>query len=382
MEILGKQFIGNDVLGNGLEAFTAVNPINNEVLPVTFLNATTKEIDAAATKAVAAHEILKTKSSEEIAKFLEQIAEEILALEDVLIARCNKETALPEARLIGERGRTVGQLRFFASIVREGSWVEATIDTADPDRAPIPKPDLRQMLRPIGPIAVFGASNFPLAFSVAGGDTAAALAASCPVIVKGHPAHPGTTELVAQAILKAVEKCDMPEGTFSLVQGNTIAVGEELVNHPAIKAVAFTGSFRGGKALFDLANSRKEPIPVFAEMGSTNPVFILPNALKERGDSIATGLVGSVNLGVGQFCTNPGMVIIPKNEALASFCNQVTDQISQSPSATMLTSGIANAYRNGVDALKNNEEIEILGLGENSEAPNNAMATIFKVKGG
>ncbi|MEC3908494.1 aldehyde dehydrogenase (NADP(+)) [Tamlana sp. 2201CG12-4] len=381
MEITGQHFIGNKVSGDGIETFSAVNPVNNKTLPGVFFNATTQEIDTATTKSVAAYQILKTKNKEDIAAFLEQIAEEIMALGDTLITRCNEETALPEARLIGERGRTVGQLRLFAALVREGSWVDATIDTAEPNRAPVPKSDLRQMLRPIGPIAVFGASNFPLAFSVAGGDTASALAASCPVIVKGHPAHPGTTELVARAILKAVKTCNMPEGTFSLVQGNTTKVGETLVKHLAIKAVAFTGSFKGGKALFDLANSRKEPIPVFAEMGSTNPVFILPKALKERGDSIAAGLVSSINLGVGQFCTNPGMVIIPKDKGIASFCDQVADKISQSPSATMLTPGIANAYKSTVDILRNSVGAEILSSGKNDDAPNNVASTVFKVSG-
>src|SRR5690606_13231410 len=227
--------------------------------------------------------------------------------------RCMQETGLPEARLKGERGRTVTQLNMFAAYVREGSWVEARIDKADPNRTP-PKPDIRSMQKPLGPVGVFGASNFPLAFSVAGGDTTSALAAGCPVVFKAHPAHPGTCEMVGMAIRRAVEKTGMPEGTFSMVHGKSTAVGLAIVRHPLIKAIGFTGSYRGGKALFDVANSRPVPIPVYAEMGSTNPVFILPSAMRERRDTIAKDLAASVTLGVGQFCTNPGLVFYGKEE--------------------------------------------------------------------
>ena len=237
---------------------------------------------------------------------LNQIAEEILALGDTLLERCHLETALPMGRLQGERGRTVGQIRLFAGVVKEGNWVDARIDTGDPSRKPIPKPDVRQMVMPLGPVAVFGASNFPLAFSVAGGDTISALAAGCPVIFKGHPAHPGTSELVGTAIANAARKTGMPEGVFSLIQGASFRPGQALVRHPLIKAVGFTGSFQGGKALFDLANQRPQPIPVYAEMGSTNPVFILPLALERRRADIAKGLVQSITMGVGQFLHKPG----------------------------------------------------------------------------
>ena len=236
-----------------------------------------------------------------------------------LIDAAQVETALPRERLVAERARTVGQLRMFANVVREGSWVNARIDRAIPDRTPLPKPDIRRMLIPIGPVAVFGASNFPLAFSVAGGDTASALAAGCPVVVKGHPAHPATSELAARAIVNAVASTGMPPGVFSLLQSTRNDIAVALVRHPRTKAVGFTGSLRAGRALFDAAASRPDPIPVYAEMGSVNPVFLLPEALAARGDAIAAGLVNSVTLGVGQFCTNPGLTIAIGGEALDRF---------------------------------------------------------------
>ena len=292
------------------ETFKAINPATNELLDGEFLISTQVQINTVVSAAGKAFDIYRKKDKNSIADFLDRAAEEILKLGDALLERCHLETALPLARLTGERGRTMNQLKLFASVVREGSWVDARIDTAIPDRAPIPKSDIRHMLIPLGPVAIFGASNFPLAFSVAGGDTASALAAGCPVIFKGHPAHPGTSEMVANAIIAAAAATGMPEGTFAIVQGNTNAVGEALVKHPEIKAVGFTGSFRGGKALFDLANARPEPIPVFAEMGSTNPVFILPNILEEKAAGLAAGMAGSITMGVGQFCTNPGLAFI------------------------------------------------------------------------
>src|SRR5690606_17854717 len=243
-----------------------------------------EHIDSVVNMATAAFDIYKKVDNNKKADFLDTIADEILNLGDALLERCHLETGLPIARLQGERGRTMGQLKLFASLVREGSWVDARIDTAIPDRAPLPKADIRHMLVPLGPVVVFGASNFPLAFSTAGGDTASALAAGCPVIVKGHKEHPGTSKMVADAVAKAIDICGIPKGTFSLILGNARFVGEALVKHPGVKAVGFTGSYGGGKALFDYANARPEPIPVFAEMGSTNPVFILPEALKEKGE--------------------------------------------------------------------------------------------------
>jgi alpha-ketoglutaric semialdehyde dehydrogenase len=358
--------------------FYAINPSNNEQLEGEFTNATESQIDDVVKKAQQAFDIYRKKDKDSVATFLDCIADEIVNLGDELLERCHLETALPLARLQGERGRTVGQLKLFASVVREGSWVDARIDTAIPDRIPLPKSDIRHMLLPLGPVAVFGASNFPLAFSVAGGDTASALASGCPVVVKGHKAHPGTSQMVASAILKAVKICGMPEGTFSLVNGNSRAVGEALVKHPGIKAVGFTGSYAGGKALFEYANARPEPIPVFAEMGSTNPVFILPGALEERGEEIANGLAGSITLGVGQFCTNPGLSFIQKSESADKFYTQLNHKISEAPAGTMLTPEMKKAYDKGVQKTLGIQQVEefAAGLGENT--PNSATPRIFK----
>ena len=262
----------------------------------------------------------RSPGPEVLAGFLERIGELIVEAGEKLISTCSEETALSVDRLVGERARTVNQLKMFADRVREGSWVDARIDTALPDRKPIPKPDLRRMLVPLGPVAVFGASNFPLAFSVAGGDTASALAAGCPVVVKPHPGHPGTSTLVATAVLNAAEDCQMPKGVFAMVEETSVEIGLDLVRHPLLKAVGFTGSTRAGRALFDAANSRPEPIPVFAEMGSLNPLFVLPGALEKRWETIATGLAGSVSLGTGQFCTKPGLVSL-KNLRFKQFAS-------------------------------------------------------------
>ncbi len=358
--------------------FYAINPTNNEVLEGAYTNSSTAEINTAVENATAAFDIYRKKDKESIANFLEQIAEEILNLGDALLERCHLETALPLGRLQGERGRTMNQLKLFASVVREGSWIDARIDTAIPDRTPFPKSDIRHILQPLGPVAVFGASNFPLAFSVGGGDTASALASGCTVVVKGHPAHPGTSEMVASAFLNAVKKCGMPDGTFSLVQGISNAVGQTLVEHPNIKAVGFTGSLRGGKALFDIANARPEPIPVFAEMGSTNPVFILPNVLKERGDAIAAGMANSITLGVGQFCTNPGLTFIETAKSADDFCEQLSKEISKKPASTMLTSGIKNTYEKGIKDTSVLNGVETLGTGIAANSATTIAAQIFK----
>jgi NADP-dependent aldehyde dehydrogenase len=357
--------------------FFAINPANNEKLSGTFTITSEKEVDQLINKATEAFDIYRKKDKNEIANFLDTAANEILELGDALLERCLLETALPLARLQGERGRTVGQLKLFASFIREGSWVDARIDKAQPDRVPLPKSDIRHMLIPLGPVAIFGASNFPLAFSVGGGDTASALASGCPVIVKAHPAHPGTSQMVADAFLSAVKKCSMPEGTFALVQGNTNAVGEALVKHPQIKAVGFTGSFRGGKALFDLANSRPEPIPVFAEMGSSNPVFILPDALKQKSDAIATGMAGSVTMGVGQFCTNPGLTFIEKSTDADNYIKVLSEKIKEAPAGTMLTENIKNAYNNGVSRTAAISQVKELASGLAGEAPNSVVAKVF-----
>jgi len=284
------------------------------------------------------------------AAFLDRIAEEIERVGNLLDV-AHAETALPAERLAGERARTAGQLRLFANLVREGSWVDARIDRALPDRTPLPKPDIRRMLIPIGPVAVFGASNFPLAFSVAGGDTASALAAGCPVVVKGHPAHPATSELTARAVIEAATAAGMPAGVFSLIQSTRNDVAIALVQHRQTKAVGFTGSLRAGRALFDAAARRPDPIPVYAEMGSVNPVFLLPGALAERAEAIAEGLASSVTLGVGQFCTNPGVVIGVASEAFDRFVQRLDTLIRQARPGTMLYPALLDSYEAGVRRL-------------------------------
>ena len=289
---------------------------------------------------------------EVLAAFLERIADLIVAAGQELILTCAEETALSVDRLLGERTRTANQLKMFADRVREGSWVDARIDTPLPDRKPIPKPDLRRMLMPIGPVAVFGASNFPLAFSVAGGDTASALAAGCPVVVKPHPGHPRTSVLAAAAILNAAKDCQMPEGAFAMIEDASVEIGLDLVRHPSIRAVGFTGSTRAGRALFDAANSRPQPIPVFAEMGSLNPLFVLPAALRKRWEPIATGLAGSVSLGTGQFCTKPGLVIAQQSEALGQFTARLGEELAKAPKGRMLNAAISKRFGESLSKAK------------------------------
>lgn len=286
------------------------------------------------------------------ANFLRAIADRIEAHAADLTRIAHLETALPVARLEGERGRTTGQLRFFADWIEQGHWLDARIDTADATRAPLPKPDIRSANRALGPVAVFGASNFPLAFSVAGGDTASALAAGCPVVVKAHPAHPGTSELVARAVHEAIADCGLPKGVFAMLQGNDYESGQMLVANPSIKAVGFTGSLRGGRALYDIAVSRAEPIPFYGELGSNNPVFAMPNALTARGQQIAEGWAASLTLGAGQFCTNPGVLILPEGAEADALIARARDQLVASQPQTMLTHRIAHAYRGSLDSLQ------------------------------
>lgn len=365
MNLTGKNFIGAERSGSG-KAFYAENPATGERLNTAFFEATAKEVSAAVEKADTAFLEYRSKSGTQKALFLESIADQILILGPALIKCCMEETGLPEARLVGERGRTVGQLKLFAQLLREGSWVDARIDTADPSRTPLPKPDVRSMLRPLGPVGIFGASNFPLAFSVAGGDTVSALAAGCTVVFKAHPAHPGTCEFVANAILEAVKLTGMPDGTFSMVHGNSAEVGQLLVKHPFIKAIGFTGSYAGGKSIFDEANRRPEPIPVFAEMGSTNPVFILPEALRDRGDQISTDLSASITQGVGQFCTNPGLVLIEDSDESAQFKQKLKSVFGETSSGVMLTSAMLNNFSRGVERLKSIEGVNVLATGKHA----------------
>ncbi len=378
MSLTGQQLIGYSQSKQGTQSFTGINPKTNEALSPVFYEATTHEVDTAVQKASDAFATYRAKTGQEKAAFLEKIAEEILAIGDELIETASLETALPLARLQGERGRTVGQLKLFAEMLREGSWVDARIDTAQPDRQPAPKPDLRQMQIPLGPVAVFGASNFPLAFSVAGGDTVSALAAGCTVVFKAHPAHPATCELVGAAIIKAAQACQMPEGVFSMVHGLTHEPGMALVKHPLIQAVGFTGSLRGGKALYDAAVRRPQPIPVYAEMGSTNPVFILPRALAQKKDTISTALAGSITLGVGQFCTNPGVIVTETSPASAEFSEALSSAIEKVPSGVMLTPVIKETYRKGIEHLSMNPDVNVLAGSHESAAPTEVSAYLME----
>lgn len=305
------------------------------------------DVDAAAQAAEEAFWSYGYSTREDRAAFLNAIADEIEARADAITEIGTQETGLPEARLQGERGRTSGQIRLFAAHILSGDYLDRRHDGALPDRAPLPRPDLKMVQRPIGPVAVFGASNFPLAFSTAGGDTAAALAAGCPVVVKGHGAHPGTGEIMAEAIHAAIQRCNLHPGVFSLIQDGDRAVGSALVRHPLIKAVGFTGSLAGGRALFDLCATRPEPIPFFGELGSINPMFILESALAQRGDDIATGWAGSLTMGAGQFCTNPGVAVMLAGEAADRFAATAQSALAGAAAQTMLTDGIAAAYRTG-----------------------------------
>ena len=342
--LTGANFIGSRESRAASRGFRACNPATGKPLAGAFAEATPGEVDAAAQAAESAFEAYAAEPPARRAAFLRAIAERLVALGDALLERAQAETALPRPRLEGERARTANQARLFADLVEEGSWVDARIDRAQPDRAPAPKPGLRRMLVPLGPVAVFGASNFPLAFSVAGGDTVSALAAGNPVVVKAHPAHPGTSELAARAILEAAAATGMPDGVFSMVHGRKTDVGRALVTHPAIQAVGFTGSFRGGKALFDAAVRRPQPIPVFAEMGSANPVFVLPGALATRGEEIAKALAVSVTLGCGQFCTNPGLTFVAPGGGAEAFVSRLGVLLAEAPAGTMVHAGIKEAY--------------------------------------
>lgn len=304
-------------------------------------------VDRAVKAAEAAFETYGYSSREQRAAFLEAIAEEIDARGDDITEIAMQETGLPQARLVGERGRTTGQLKLFAAHIRKGEYLDKRHDAALPDRQPLPRPEIFLVQRPIGPVGVFGASNFPLAFSTAGGDTASALAAGCPVVVKGHDAHPGTGEIVAAAIDAAIKRCGMHPGVFSLIQGGSFEVGTALVKHPLIRAVGFTGSLRGGKALFDLCAQRPEPIPFFGELGSVNPMFMLPEAMAKRGEALAKGWVGSLTMGAGQFCTNPGIVVTLAGADSDAFVETAKTALADVQPQTMLTEGIANAYRDG-----------------------------------
>ena len=343
--------------------------------------ASTNEVNQAAELASGAYKTYSKISGEKKAVFLRTIAEEIEALGDELLQVYSSESGLPNGRAMGERGRTLGQLRAFANHIEAGNWVDASIDTAQPDRQPLPKVDLRKMNVALGPVVVFGASNFPFAFSTAGGDTAAALAAGCPVIVKSHPMHAATGEMVSSAVIKAVEKTGMPNGVFSNLNSSGIEIGQALVLHPKVKAVGFTGSINGGRALYDLAAKRKEPIPVFAEMGSINPVVLLPKALKNRAETIAQTYAGSITLGSGQFCTNPGLIIGVKSEGLTNFVNTLAKEIVKIEPSCMLHPNIAGAYETNKANAIAQSGLKVLAGYENEVEPNFARQVVTTVEG-
>ncbi len=342
-------------------------------LPVSSL----ADVAGACQNAAAAFASYRATDRDQRATFLERIGGEIIALGDELIVTAMRESGLPRARLEGERGRTVGQLNLFAQVVRAGKWLGLRIDPALPERQPAPRPDLRMRMVPLGPVAVFGASNFPLAFSTAGGDSASALAAGCPVVVKGHPAHPATSEMVAGAITRAVQQCGLHAGVFSHLAGPGNELGTALVQDPNIAAVGFTGSRHGGLALLRLAQQRAVPIPVYAEMSSVNPILVLPAALKARGAALGEAFVASLTMGAGQFCTNPGLVLALEGEGLDTFVASASAALGQSAAATMLTSGIRSAYDDGVQALAGKPGVELLARGKEPETSSCGQAALF-----
>jgi len=350
MELKGTSLIGGSRGGREGKGFHAVNPQTGQTLEPVYHSATADEVDRAAGLAGEAFASYSKAGGKKKAALLRRIAEGFEANRQELAERAHLETALPMPRLLGEVGRTAGQLRMFAGVVEEGSWVQARIDPAQPARQPAPRPDIRSMLQSLGPVAVFGASNFPLAFSVAGGDTASALAAGCPVVVKAHAAHPGTSELAGQIVAEAVAGEGLHEGVFSLVYDAGMEAGAALVRHSQVKAVAFTGSLKGGRALMDLAAARPNPIPCFAEMSSGNPVFVLPGALGKGGKALARGLFGSVTLGAGQFCTKPGIVLLPEGEEADDFELDLCGEAQLAGAFTLLTAGIAREYERASQA--------------------------------
>lgn len=353
----GCNLVAGTESAEGTVRFRAEDPSSGAVMGPEFVEATPAEVGRAVCEATRAAADPGFRRPEVRAALLRSIAEELEFGSAELVERAMAETGLPRPRLEGELGRAAGQARLFAGVVEEGSWVEARIDHGDPDRTPTPKPDLRRMLIPVGPVAVFGASNFPFAFSVPGGDTVSALAAGCPVVVKAHPAHPGTSELAARSILRAMERRGLSYGLFSLIQGAGHSVGLGLVTHPGIRAVGFTGSLQGGRALFDAAAARPEPIPVYAEMGSVNPVFLLPGALRDRAEGIAQGLFQSFTLGVGQFCTKPGLVFAVDGPDLDRLLSLLEGQVTAAAPATMLHAGICRSFHRGSERLRGLEGV-------------------------
>ena len=374
MQLDGRSLIAGKPAHATAKTFHAVSPSDGARLDPDFHEASASDVDLAMRQADDAFETFRQMPAAARADFLDAIASEIMAAGDALLQRASAESGLPLERFQGERARTCGQFKTFAALIREGSWVDARIDTALPDRQPIPRPDIRRHLVPLGPVVVLGASNFPLAFSTAGGDTASALAAGCPVVVKAHPAHPGTSEIVARAIYRAMKTCHVPDGAFSLLHGTGAEVAQELVRHPLTRALGFTGSERAGRALFDAAAARPEPIPVFAEMGSTNPIFILPTALKNRAAGIAQGLKAAFTIGVGQFCTKPGLVLALGGEAFSAFLEQFRTQVRSTIPATMLHQGICDAFHAGIERVKKVPGVVVLAESDADADPAKTQA--------
>ena len=377
--ITGKNYIGGELSSNSSVSFKTFNPLLNIENSISFYEASDNEIEKSTKLANDAFKIFKQVSSLDRSKFLNQISDELeLIKEDIVNIYCS-ETGLPEDRCKAELNRTVNQLRSFAKLLTDGNFQEVSIDTSIPERKPVPKPDLRKMLIPIGPVLVFGASNFPLAYSTAGGDTASALAAGCPVILKSHPMHAGTGELVAAAIIRSAKKTKMPNGVFSNLNSKGIEVGEKLVNSHYIKAVGFTGSLRGGRAIYNLASKRDTPIPVFAEMGSVNPVLIFPKKLKNEYSELAVKYAKSITIGSGQFCTNPGIIISFDTEIFNLFKNKLVEEIEKISPSCMLHPNIHKSYNDGVENIKKNKSVSVLTkkhieLGDNF--PNHVISSV------
>lgn len=356
--IIGKHLIAGNWIAHQEDGVFSNHLINGDSLE--FPNGSQHLVNLAVDAATQAFQTFGQTNSSQRAQLLRAISTELDNRAKEIIAICQQESGLPEARLTGEMGRTRGQLEMFASHIEKGNYLDKQHDPALPQRDPLPRPDLKRIMRPFGPVAVFGASNFPLAFSTAGGDTASALAAGCPVIVKSHPAHPATSDLVAQAILAAIESCNLDAGVFSLIQDSGYQVAQQLVTHPDVTAVGFTGSIKGGRALYDLCVQRSNPIPFYGEMGSINPVFVLPHALEQSAESIGTGWAGSLTLGVGQFCTKPGLIIIPEGAAGDNLVSKALDELKQATAGTMLTNSIAEAFYQGAELMEHSNRTENL----------------------
>lgn len=377
MELTGQMLIGGQAVYGTQGRLDALHAATGERLPPSYGGGGQADVDCACELARAAFDTFRETTLEQRAAFLEAIGQGLLDLGSVLIERAMAESGLPQARLEGERGRTVGQLKLFAQVVRYGRWLGVTIDPALPNRTPLPRPDLRLRNVALGPVAVFGASNFPLAFSVAGGDTASALAAGCPVVVKAHPAHLGTSEMVGRVIQAAVRAAGLPDGVFSLLVGEGNAIGQALVQHPAIQAVSFTGSRQGGLALCRIAAARPQPIPVYAEMSSINPMFLLPGALRNHAETLAQAYVDSLVLGVGQFCTNPGLAIGIAGPELERFKEAAAQALAAKQAAVMLTAGIHAAYDRGVQRLSAVPGVKVLARGCAADGRSLAQPALF-----